>query len=42
MKDMLKEVNGRRFRVDQPSQTVVTFDEIRYLLVNTEESGKTR
>jgi hypothetical protein len=41
MKDMLKEVNGCRFRVDQPFQMVVIFDEMCYLLVNTEESGKT-
>jgi hypothetical protein len=42
MNDMLKEVKGRRFRVDQPSQMVDTFDEMRYLWVNTEESAKTR
>ena len=30
MNEMLKEVYGRRFRVDQPSQTVETFDEMRY------------
>ena len=29
MKHMLKDVYGRRFRVDQPSQTVDTFDEMR-------------
>jgi len=40
MNEMLKEVYGRRFRVDQPSQTVETFDEMRYHLVSTKESGK--
>ncbi len=29
MNEMLKEVYGRRFRVDQPSQMVETFDEMR-------------
>jgi hypothetical protein len=33
MKQMLNDVNGRRFRVDQPSQTVDTFDEMRYHLL---------
>jgi hypothetical protein len=40
MKEMLKEVNGRRFRVDQPSQTLVTFDEIHYHSVSAEGGRK--
>ena len=32
--EMLNEVKGRRLRLDHPSQTVVTFDGIRYHVVS--------
>ena len=42
MNKMLKEVNGHRFWVDQPSHIVNTFNRMHYLWVNTEETRKTR
>lgn len=34
MKEMLKEVKGRRLRVDQPSHTTDTFEGMRYRFVS--------